>query len=364
MVAPLDWGLGHATRCIPLIDHLLGRGVQVYLGGAGDSLKLLKEAYPQLPSLELPAYKVSYSHNSQQIRKIGQQLPRLHRVIRQEHQTLKKWIKTHPLSGIISDNRYGCWHPKLPSVFLCHQLSPQLPRQLSLFQRALARLHLRFLAPFQEIWIPDYAGEASLSGKMSQTSKDLPFIKHLGPLSRFDGYVPPSDEISIEVLSGKKPYLLAVLSGPEPQRSLLEEMIRIQAQSLDKPCWIIQGKWESSSVQAKGNCTLIPHMHQHDLYLALQEAEWVLSRSGYSSLMDFSALGLKKVILVPTPGQTEQEYLAHRMKQKNVAHIALQSRLNLREIFADPPLAKGFETSHKSPSFMSIVDEWLCRTSK
>ncbi len=364
MVAPLDWGLGHATRCIPLIDHLRERGLQVYLGGAGDSLKLLKEAYPQLPFLELPAYKVSYSYNSRQTRKIGQQVPRLLRVIRQEHRTLKKWMKTHPLSGIISDNRYGCWQPELPSVFLCHQLSPQLPQSLSFFQYPLSRLHLRFAGNFQEIWIPDFPGEASLSGKMSRPVKDLPHMCHLGPLSRFYGYAPPNHDISMASLSGKKPYLLAVLSGPEPQRSLLEEMIRIQAQSLDKPCWIIQGKWESSSVQTKGNCTLIPHMHQHDLYLALQQAEWVLSRSGYSSLMDFSALGLKKVILVPTPGQTEQEYLAHRMKQKNLAHIALQSRLKLREILADPPLVKGFETSEKSPSFMSVVDEWLCRRSK
>ena len=358
-VGALDWGLGHATRCMPIIDYLLSRDIEVSLGGAGESLQLLRDAYPKLAMLALPAYKVAYSEHGKQIQKIGTQVPRLLRVIRREKQALARWVQDHAIDGIISDNRYGCRHPKVDSVCICHQLSPRLPRHLGLFQSSLAQVHQHFLAKFDHIWIPDFLGEASLSGTLSLPVRSMDKLTHLGPLSRFYSFTPLQNEYSHKALRGKKPEVLAVLSGPEPQRSMLERVLIQQLQSLPGSHWIVRGKWGDLSIQTHGNSTLIPHMGTEDLYLALTQARWVLARSGYSSLMDFAALALPRVLLIPTPGQTEQEYLAHIIHQKGIARVASQAELDLSQILTESELLKGFEKKDYSPDFSHMVDAWL-----
>lgn len=358
-VGALDWGLGHATRCIPVVDFLRNRGIEVFLGGAGESLELLRDTYPKLPALDLPAYKVAYSRQGKQLQKIGSQIPRLLQVIRREKQALARWIHTHAIEGIISDNRYGCWHPQIPSVFICHQLSPHLPRYLRVFQPTLAQVHQRFLSKFNDIWVPDFPGEASLSGNLSLPAKPLSKLSHLGPLSRFYPYQPTHNEFSFEELQGSKPDVLAVLSGPEPQRSMLEKELLQQLHSYPGTHWIVQGIWRDANIQAHGNCTLIPHMGTDDLYLALTQAQWVIARSGYSSLMDFSALGLTRVLLIPTPGQTEQEYLAEKIHQQGIAEVAKQERLDLSHILSGTSQPKGFQKQDNSHNFSHIVEAWL-----
>ena len=358
-VGALDWGLGHATRCIPVIDYLLSRDIEVSLGGAGESLQLLRDAYPKLPTLALPAYKVAYSQHGRQLQKIGTQIPRLLQVIRKERQALAKWVHTHAIDGIISDNRYGCWHPQVATVFICHQLSPRLPRHLAIFHPALSWVHQHFLRRFDEVWVPDFSGEASLSGALSLPTKSLSKLSHLGPLSRFYHYQSPQKEFSLKGLYGKRPEVLAVLSGPEPQRSILERILITQLQSQPGTHWIVQGKWGNTNLQTHGNCTLIPHMGTDDLYLAFTQASWVIARSGYSSLMDFSALELPRVLLVPTPGQTEQEYLAEKIQQNGIAMVASQKELDLGQVFSRKGRVKGFQNQDDSPDFSHIVDAWL-----
>ncbi|MEM9718973.1 MAG: glycosyltransferase [Bacteroidota bacterium] len=359
LIAPLDWGLGHATRCIPLVEELIFKGAKITLAGSGGGLTLLKEQYPNFPSLELPAYRVRYSARSQQVGMLIRQLPRLLRVIQQERQILAQWIRKHPQDGIISDNRYGCWNAQIPCVFLCHQLNPLLPSPLARFQGSLFHLHRRFLRPFQEIWIPDYAPPDSLSGRLSQPGVQLEKALFIGPLSRFSKFTSQTPGFYTKTLRGNPPFALAILSGPEPQRSLLEAQLLKQAESLEHSLWIIQGKWDRTEPIIKGNCTLIPHMHQQDLYLAIQSAQYIISRSGYSSIMDYEALGVKRSILIPTPGQSEQEYLGEKLHKEKVALCVRQNHLNLPAAFEQVLECKGFERSDSANHLSWKIDKWL-----
>ena len=359
LVAPLDWGLGHATRCIPLIEALLAKGVSVSLAGSGASLKLLREQYPEAPFLELPGYKVTYAKNNKQIGRLIRQLPRLSTVIRRERKVLANWVKENPQDGIISDNRYGCWHPHIASIFVCHQLNPLLPLSLTRFQGNLFRLHQKYLLPFQEIWVPDYPPPNSLSGKLSQPLPASPNTLYLGPLSRFCNYLPPTGEFTIPALRGKKPSALAILSGPEPQRSLLEQRILEQSKKGNHAIWIVQGKWDQNEIITQGDNTLIPHLHQHDLYIAIKAAQYLISRSGYSSLMDYEALGAKYCILIPTPGQTEQEYLGEKLHEDKVAFCTQQNKLDLTLAFQEVRRCKGFKQKSASNNLDLHLENWL-----
>lgn len=336
LVAPLDWGLGHATRCIPIIDSLLSQKAEVFLAGAGRSRILLQNHYPHLEVLELPGYDVQYSSGRQQIFTIGRQIPRLISVIRKEKRMTDQWVNKYQLNGIISDNRYGVWSEKVPSVFISHQLSPALPGGMVWLRKTVHRMQMQWLKPFSEIWVPDFEGEPNLSGNLSHISEEISKLRFIGPLSRFQAIKKLPDQWENPLLQGHSPEILVVLSGPEPQRSILEKMIYHQAQRLNKAVWIVKGKTELKEISQENHITHISHLSTHDLCRALKEAEWVISRSGYSSIMDFYTLGIKNLVLIPTPGQTEQEYLAKQLKEKKITHIYEQSRFDLARAIENP----------------------------
>ena len=169
LITPLDWGLGHATRCIPIIHELLKRGCTVLIAGSGDSLLLLKNEFPHLTFFTLSAYSPLYSRSQSMIWKIVSQIPKFVEVIRKEHQQIQTLIEKHKIDFIISDNRYGCWSAKIPSVFMTHQLNILMPYGLKWIEPLVRRVNKRLIKKFSTCWIPDYAEETlSLSGKLSQ----------------------------------------------------------------------------------------------------------------------------------------------------------------------------------------------------
>ncbi|NNE55748.1 MAG: glycosyl transferase family 28, partial [Flavobacteriales bacterium] len=148
LVSPLDWGLGHATRCIPIIHALLAEGAQVHIAASGSSLVLLKETFTELPTHEIPGYAIQYRTAFANLDIIFQ-LPRIRRAIQAEHRWLQRFLDQHAIDGIISDNRYGLWHENIANVIISHQLSPRTPLGT---QKLAKRMVTRHLNRFDQVW--------------------------------------------------------------------------------------------------------------------------------------------------------------------------------------------------------------------
>jgi len=323
-VAPLDWGLGHASRCVPIIRELLKQGFEPILGGTKESLHLLKEDFPDLESQDLPAYNIQYSASDEQFMQLVGQAPKVLSVHYAERKLFKRLVQENKIDAVISDNRYGMYSKKIPSVIVCHQLSLHYPDTPDWMLKFSNRTNRNLIQKFDECWIPDYEGEKNLAGKLSKAKLKIP-IRYLGPLSRFEAL-----DTKGEKAEGKIDILI-VLSGPEPQRSLLEAKLLNEIPKIDRHFTLVQGK-PGEGMELKGeNLRLVPFMNSKELQKAFQEARCVISRSGYSSLMDYEALGINQLILIPTPGQPEQEYLGDSWKEKQKAIVQTQKELDLKK---------------------------------
>lgn len=317
-VAVLDWGLGHATRCVPVIRELQKQSCKVVVGGSGTSLKFLKSEFNGLTFYDLPEYNITYPSNGRLVQHLIPQMPNVMRQIQLEHKLTLDIIKKENIDCIISDNRYGCFSNAIKSIFICHQLNLQLPGWVSFLSRFINHLHLKRIGKFNEVWVPDEEQGFRFSGKLSVCK--LNNVKWIGILSRFSSSQ-NSDVIKYDVA--------ALVSGPEPQRTNFENMLRQQLLNSNKRSILIKGKPGSSQFIVNGPLTEVDHLDSKELESVLRSASVVICRSGYSSIMDLAVLG-KKVIFVPTPGQTEQEYLAKYFGDKSCAVVRSQNEFNLQ----------------------------------
>ena len=322
LVAPLDWGLGHATRCIPIVRELLAQGCDVWLAGEGAQEQLLKTEFPDLPFLELPGYRIHYAKTAKGlIWKMIQQGPKLRRAILYEHQWLKKMVAQHHIDAVISDNRYGLYHSAVPCIFITHQLLIKSSAG-KWTEKILQKRNYKYINRFTECWVPDIKGENNLAGELShpQLKPAIP-VHYIGLLSRFEK----------KERAEKKEHLLIVLSGPEPQRSMLEEKIIKDIGHYNHTATIVRGLPGSASlIPSTGMIQFYNHLPADELNDAIQEAQYIISRSGYSTVMDIMTLQ-KKSILIPTPGQTEQEYLGRSLMEKRIAVCTEQKGFSLEK---------------------------------
>jgi UDP:flavonoid glycosyltransferase YjiC (YdhE family) len=317
LVAPLDWGLGHATRCIPVINALQAAGAEVILAGEGAVKALLQAEFPELRFLHLPGYRVRYG-NSRFALAILRQVPRILRTIAKEQQWLRETVRTEHIDAVVSDNRYGLYGVDCPAVIITHQLSVRSGFG-PIADALLRRLNYRMLQRFNGCWVPDAANEPNLAGALAHPPL-LPAVptRYTGILSRF-------------CMTNKTEgtMLLVLLSGPEPQRSLLEAELFPQLKKYGGKAIVVRGlPGEKSLPAAPPHITLYNHLPADGLQALLEAASVVVCRSGYSTLMDLSRLR-KQCILIPTPGQTEQEYLAEKAAKEGWAISVVQGRLNL-----------------------------------
>ncbi|MEL6635006.1 MAG: glycosyltransferase family protein [Bacteroidota bacterium] len=354
LYAVLDWGLGHATRSIVLIDQLVQRGVEVHLASSGSAAVLLRQTFPQLPFLSLPPYQITYSKGLAQVWHLTKQVPTVLHTIQQEHQTLQAYLQKVPMTGIISDHRYGIWNRQLPSVFIGHQLALILPPALEIFRKGLYRYHMHWLRHFDHIWIPDVEGEANLSGKLAHEFELPSRAKFVGPLSRF---MLGSENMGNK--SAPEVDILAILSGPEPQRTLLEQKIRQAFSTMPGKKVLIQGKPANRTIEEKQDLKVFPHLPQADFLELLMKAPTIISRSGYSSIMDYAYLGLKNIVCVPTPGQTEQEYLGKYLHKKQAILTVSQSDLKLSEAILGVKDRRGFNSMDGEGMYQPVLDDFL-----
>lgn len=323
LVAPLDWGLGHATRCIPIINELLARNCEVWLAGEGAQQELLTEQFPGIPFLQLPGYRVRYGRSSNAMlwTLLGQSA-KIIRAIRDEHRWLKKKVKELSFDAVISDNRYGLYHKEIPCIFITHQLAIRTP--LGKWPgRLLQRKNYKYINRFNECWVPDAEGENNLAGDLSHPLlRPSTVLRYTGPLSRIDKSAGTISQTS-------KDHLFIILSGPEPTRTILEKLIIRDIQSYKGTATIVRGL-PGSEVQLPSNDRIqyLNHITAAKLTEEMHRASFIICRSGYSSIMDITALG-KRSILIPTPGQTEQEYLASYLDDKRIAMSISQKQFSL-----------------------------------
>lgn len=320
LVVPLDWGLGHATRCIPVIRALLKGGAAVWLAGEGAQEKLLREEFPGLPFLPLEGYRVRYARTARGFaRKMLFQWLRLKGVMRREHQWLQQVTAQYGFDAVISDNRYGLYHSTIPCVLITHQLSIKSPFG-HWAENLIRRINYKYISRFSQCWVPDHAGPVNLAGILSHPEcMPSTSITYTGPLSRF----------SKTGIASPKEHLLILLSGPEPQRSLLEEIMVRAISHYAGTVTLVRG--------LPGHATHLPstemiqchnHLPAAALQAEMEKASLVIARSGYSTLMDAAVLG-KKCIFIPTPGQPEQEYLARYSMEKGWALAVPQDAFDL-----------------------------------
>ncbi len=342
LIVPLDWGLGHATRCVPLVKAFLKLNWQVVIAADGEIEYLLRKEFPQLQFLKLSGYKVQYSQSSRMLPlKILLQVPKMLSAIKLENEWVNRIVEQHHIDLVVSDNRYGLYTEKVPCVFITHQLNIKAP--FKWMERRLQRMNWNYISKFTECWIPDAID--GLAGELSHPQELHPFpIRFLGPLSRF-----------IRVMTSIKYKYLFLLSGPEPQRTLLEKKIFDSVISLQDQVVIVRGKPSSSEAFSfPSNITVLNHLDGNELERLMNSAEYVVSRSGYTTVMEIAALQ-KRSILIPTPGQTEQEYLATYLYQKGFAYTASQTDLNLSEV-----LQKAEQFYYREfPIFMNNLEDEL-----
>jgi uncharacterized protein (TIGR00661 family) len=316
LVAPLNWGLGHATRCIPIINKLLEFDFEVLLASDGRSLKLLQKELPDLQTVELPAYDIRYSTNNM-VFNIAFQIPKILAAIWKEDKLIKKVVEKEEINIIISDNRFGCKSKNTKNIFITHQINIITP--FKPLEWLVNKINHFLINSFDECWIPDYEGQNSLAGRLSKVI-NIKNAKYLGALSRME-------KIDIPI----KYDIIAVISGPEPQRTHFEKIITRELKTTHKKCLVVQGKTDVfERFKVNDKIEIVSFLNSKELNKAIQASELVICRSGYSSIMDLVKLN-KKAILVPTPGQTEQEYLADRLKENDLFGIQLQETFSLKK---------------------------------
>ena len=319
LVVPLDWGLGHATRCIPIIRQLLRAGCEPILAAEGPQEVILSTEFPGLTILPLSGYRVKYSRSRWTMAwSMIIQSGKILRAIRHERKWLEKVVTENSIDAIISDNRFGLSHTTAPTVFITHQLKIRTPFG-GWSERVLQKRNYQFINRFTECWIPDFEGDYNLAGELSHPEK-MPRIpvKYIGPLSRLEGYG-----------DNAKNGLLILLSGPEPQRSILEEKLIKEIAHYDGRATIVRGlPGEKRLIPSTNEIRFFNHLPAIELQKEMSSASLVICRSGYSTIMDLVALR-KKSVVVPTPGQTEQEYLATHLEKTGVAPFLAQKNFSI-----------------------------------
>lgn len=322
-----------------MIHRFMQNGFRVMLGGSGKSGELLKSTFPEMLFICLPSPVIRYGSGKLLFPKLLLQLPYLIWSVFREHRLVKEAVKEYRIDVLVSDNRYGLFLKDNYCIFVTHQLSPVLPRIFRWLEYPLYLLIKSIIHQFDECWIPDWSDVVkNLSGKLSHRFTPPRNARYIGILSRFT---------ELPLVEGSGPdtgYELAVvLSGPEPQASILDGQIRDQIPLTALKTIIISGMPENRGpmrVYESDMLTVVPHLPSRDFHRILSNAGVIICRSGYSGIMDLVALG-KSAYLIPTPGQPEQEYLAAYLSEKGLFQSAPQKNLNLVSAIArmknDPP---------------------------
>ncbi len=348
LIAPLDWGLGHATRCIPIIKELLQQKCTVYIAADKRTFFLLEKEFPGAVFLRLPGYEIEYSYSKKLFAlKLIYQIPKTIFKIFKEKKWLSKMIKEHSINAVISDNRFGMYSKKIPCVYITHQLCIKTGNR---FTEIMAReIHYYFIKKFKYCWVPD-CKISGLAGELSHPKNIPSNVIYIGPLSRFKP-LPRTEKIYD---------LLVTLSGPEPQRTIFENQLLKQLKSFTGKVFLIRGLPSESSIPAACSDTLQieNHLPAHELNRIIEQSKMIISRSGYTTVMDLALLK-KKAILIPTPGQTEQEYLAKYLAEKGYFFSINQKDFSIKEALKKCESFRFPSIDFSNEEYKKVISEFV-----
>jgi uncharacterized protein (TIGR00661 family) len=349
LIAPLDWGLGHATRCIPIISTLIKQHYTVIVAAEGQIKTLLQEEFPDLQFIDLRGYRVKYSQYKFWMPvKMLLQLPKLIYCIYAEKRWLNKAVGKYKIDAVIADNRLGLSHKKIPCAYITHQLQIKTGGRFT--ESIVQKIHYHFINKYTRCWVPDAGGEVNLAGELSHPVV-LPHVQvvYLGHLSRFE-----------KIDAAIKYDLCVILSGPEPQRSIFEKIILIGLKDFKGSVFLLRGLPGNSLLPESNYNSLQIHNHlaAAELNLVLQQSKIIICRAGYTTIMDLVKLQ-KKAILVPTPGQTEQAYLACYLQEQNLFCSVQQKDFSVGDALKKAADFSFKETAVQQNNYEEAIEDFV-----
>lgn len=349
--ALLDWGLGHTTRTLPIIRHLIELNYAPIVACNLDQKALIREELPAVEFIHLDGYNLKYSRLGDYTRfMIIFQIPKILIKIKQENRRLGQLIKERKIDLVISDNRFGFYPSKIPAVFITHQLDIRTGMG-SIADRLIRFFNYRYINRFSTCWVPDFNTDTNLGGKLSHPMHfpEIP-VNYLGCLSRFESCIQQT---------AKKEFILIVLSGPEPQRTLLERKIIADAVHVTQGIVLVRGLPGSSyQLSTPSHVTAFNHLPAAILNDYLCTASFVIGRSGYTSIMDYMKTGVRS-ILIPTPGQAEQEYLAKYLQQQQLALTIEQNEFSLKDALQQAKTFDYNKINWNMDGYKLVINEFI-----
>ena len=328
LIAPLDWGIGHATRCIPIINALLSQNHEVIIAADGRPMHLLSAEFPDLEMVRFAGYNIKYPQFLPMSISMLLQLPKILIGIKKEQSILNQIIDDYKIDGVISDSRFGLFTKKVPCVFITHQLQIQSPY----FSDLIKDFNYKYINKFDACWVMDDE-KINLAGDLSKPRILPRNTTYIGAQSRFE-----KSEMD------KKYDFLAIVSGPEPQRTILEKGLIKALKNRKEKSLIVLGKPEMNTSKQIGSLSVKSHLNASELNKVILQSDLIICRPGYSTVMDLAKLE-KKAFFIPTPGQTEQEYLAENFMSKGVCYSQNQSDFNFELALKESKNYNGFSTS-------------------
>jgi len=354
LICPLEWGLGHAARMIPVARELVRRGHNVLIASGEEHLNFLRKELPGLTFIHFPGFNPSYSRHLPQYLILLLKIPSLTRHIAREHRQLDSLISIHKIDIVISDNRFGLWNRRVRTAYVTHMPRIPFPVPFRFLEPLGIALHRLIIRKYDLCLIPDLPGDLNLTGRLTHGFRLPGNPRFTGILSRFSS---AAEEPAGTTAGGK---CLVILSGPEPQRSIFRKYLTVALNAANKPSVILEGRpgreelfTETYQVES------YPHATTAEMRSMILSASSIITRSGYTTIMELVSLG-KSALLVPTPGQTEQEYLAEYLKQRG--WFTILSQKDLRKGIPGELAAEKIpgELAEQSAAFLSrALDELL-----
>lgn len=321
LVCPLDWGLGHATRMVPVIEMFLQEGANVIIAANNAPLDFLKQRFKNCGFVKLPGFVPKYPKSNFMAFKMAAQFPEMKKQALKANKLLQEIIDQKKIDIVVSDNRYELYSPKVYSVFVTHQINIKTAGVQKLLSPFINWQTSVYIKKYNELWIPDFRNDPKLSGELSHGIK-MPVSNFffIGPLSRFSN-------LSVNKLA-REFDIMVILSGPEPQRSILEDILEKQLLQTKLKCVFLLGKPKLNSSETNNNILKISHLPDNEFAQMIAKSELIISRPGYSTIMDLVVFG-KKAVFIPTPGQTEQEYLARKLEKQASYYFQQQENIDV-----------------------------------
>jgi len=349
LYAVCAWGLGHATRSLPILRRL-AREHRVIVYSDGPALALVRSELPDLAFVEAPAYPNIFGGRLLAL-DFFLGLPRLVRAMRAEYRETQTLVAMHGIDRVVSDSRWGVSSRRVPSIFISHHLRQVAPRGFRAAERLTEAVTWRSIhGRYRRILVPDVASGGGLSGRLAHE------------LSRYDPaqlrYIGPISDVTRQAVT-RDLDTLVVLGGPEPSRSRLEEHLLPGLAALPGRTVVLRGvpdarapRWPLATVAA------FPHAPKAERDTLFSAARVIVGRSGYTTLMDAASVGAR-ALFIPLPGQTEQEYLAARLAQRGLTHHVRERDVDLPRdvrIAASRPGLDGLVPRGADPAAVAIEE--------